>query len=150
GAGGDGGFTAPRQQFGEQAFGPVRAVGKADARFNVVLVVSEAVLNTILDLLRRRNVFVARAKVEGQIRIHLPVIFGVEVRFVDPVLQKEGAVAFLESRYATGQKRRVGRAVGRSAACRAEVVKTSREVVGVVIKLLATNVRPDLDEMPAA
>jgi hypothetical protein len=129
---------------------PGGAVGEPNARLNVVLVVAEAILNSTRRFTRRRDVFITRAEIDRQIRPHLPVIFGVKVRFVDPIFQEERAETFLERRHATGEKRRVSRAEICSAASCAEVVETAREIVSEVIELLAANVRASLDEMPVA
>ena len=89
-------ITRTARQPRHKATLPTWAVGEAKAWLDIVLIGFESVFDPFLDFARSAHIFVARAKIKGEVRSHLPIIFAVEIRFIDSVLKKEWAVSFGE------------------------------------------------------
>ena len=97
-------ITRTTGQSRQQAALPTRAVGKAKAWLDVVLIGFETVFDPLLDFARSAHVFISCAKIKGEVWFYLPIIFSIEIRFIDSVLKKEWAVPFGEGIHTAVEK----------------------------------------------
>ena len=128
---------------------PVRRIGKAQARIDVVAVL-EAVVDQMIFLPRNPDPLVARAEVERQVVANAPVVLAVPVVFLQLVLQVGRSKTFLEGADASihehGVTVRIGHALARQVR-RPECPETAVAILGVIVQRRATNVRSQLERM---
>jgi len=129
----------------QEAVLPPRHPGEADAGLDVVAVVPVHVVHPVLGVPRRPRVLVAQAQVEGQRGRDLPVVLGVEVVLVDPVLEVEGAVGLGVAGDAAVPERRVGSRVDDTAAARGEAPEPPAEALRQVVERGEADVGPRLE-----
>src|SRR5688572_27369278 len=112
---------------------PARRVRKAKARIDVAGVVVE-VVNAILDLFRSTDVLITYPEVESEILEETPVVLGVEVLFLEPVLQIVRTEALLKRADAAGHEGMEAARIGHAAARCREVPEPTIAVIGAVIE----------------